>query len=237
MKTKGFATRSDEIGAPLIKAAPCLEIKALEKTGEFEGYASTFGGEPDSYGDVIAPGAFAASLSAHRAAGTMPKMFWQHDAREPIGKWLQANEDAKGLLVQGRLNMGVQRAREAYELLKEGDIDGLSIGYRIREYAVDTDTGVWTLEKVDLHEVSVVSIGANENATIGSVKAAKAAQELSDKLKAGDRLTEREFEMWLKGLGFSNSQAERAARVHLKGQGEPAAADDGLAFCRALLGR
>jgi HK97 family phage prohead protease len=167
----------------------------------------------------------------------MPKMFWQHDPSQPIGKWLEASEDDHGLLLKGRLNLGVQRARETYELLKEGDIDGLSIGYRIKEYSVDTSTHVWTLEKVDLREVSVVSLGANDNATIGSVKAAKAAHELTDKLKAGERLTEREFELWLKGLGFSNSQAERAARLHLKGLGEPAAAEDALDFCRAMLGR
>jgi len=133
--------------------------------------------------------------------------------------------------------MGVQRGREAYALLKEGDIDGLSIGYRIKEYSVDTETGVWTLQKLDLIEVSVVSVGANEHAVVQSVKAAKAAHDLMEKLKAGDRLTEREFETCLKGLGFSNSQAERAARLHLKGQGEPVdAADDGVAFLRALMG-
>ncbi len=213
----------------------CLNIKDMKESGEIEGYGSTFGGEPDSYGDVIAPGAYSDSLAAHKSAGTMPKMFWQHDSREPIGKWFEAKEDAKGLFLRGKLNMGVQRAREAYELLKERDIDGLSIGYRIKEYSVDTDTGVWTLEKIDLREVSIVSIGANDNATIASVKAAKAAHELSDRLKAGDRLTEREFETWLKGLGFSNSQAERAARVHLKGQGDPAVADPGTAFMQALL--
>jgi len=213
----------------------CLNIKDMKESGEIEGYGSTFGGEPDSYGDVIAPGAYSDSLAAHKSAGTMPKMFWQHDSREPIGKWFEAKEDSKGLFLRGKLNMGVQRAREAYELLKERDIDGLSIGYRIKEYSVDTDTGVWTLEKIDLREVSIVSIGANDNATIASVKATKAAHELSDRLKAGDRLTEREFETWLKGLGFSNSQAERAARVHLKGQGEPAVADPGTAFMQALL--
>lgn len=215
-------------------AAPVLEIKALEKTGEFEGYGSTFGGEPDAYGDIIAAGAFADSLAEHRSKGSMPKMFWQHDGREPIGRWLDAEEDEKGLLMKGRLNMGVQRAQEAYALLKEGDIDGLSIGYRVRQHSVDDDTGIWTLEKIDLLEVSVVSIGANENATIGSVKAAKAQHELTESLKAGDRLTEREFETWLKGLGFSNSQAERAARVHLKGQGDPADAESGVALLRAL---
>lgn len=223
-------------GVQLSMAAPLLQIKSLKETGEIEGYGSTFGGQPDSYGDVIAPGAYSDSLAEHKAAGTMPKMFWQHDSREPIGKWLQAKEDSVGLYLRGKLNMGVQRAREAYELLKEGDIDGLSIGYRIREYKVDTETQVWTLEKIDLREVSVVSIGANSSATVSSVKAMKAATELTDKLKAGDRLSEREFETWLKGLGFSNSQAERAARVHLKGQGDPAEAEKTLAFLQALRG-
>ena len=227
-----FMTKST--GA-LVKTGPCMEIKAdsIKESGEFEGYGSTFGGKPDSYGDVIAVGAFALSLEAHKAAGTMPKLFWQHDVSKPIGKWLEAKEDTKGLFLRGKLNMDVQQAREAYSHLKNGDIDGLSIGYRVKNYSVDTDTGVWTLEELDLKEVSIVSIGANEDATISSVKAAKQLHQFTEKLKAGDRLTEREFEMWLKGLGFSNSQAERAARLHLKGQGEPAAAAS--EFLQALL--
>lgn len=217
-------------------ASPVMEIKSLKDSGEFEGYGSTFGGEPDAYGDVVAAGAFAESLAEHKARGSMPRMFWQHDSDQPIGKWLEAREDERGLYLRGRLNMGVQRGKEAHALLKEGDIDGLSIGYRIKEYSVDTETEVWTLEKIDLLEVSVVSIGANERATVANVKTARAAHDLMERLKAGDQLTEREFETFLKGaLGFSNSQAERAARLHLKGQGEPADADDGAAFLRALM--
>jgi len=218
-------------------AAPVLEIKALKETGEFEGYGSTFSDTPDSYGDVIARGAYADTLAEHKSKGTMPKMFWQHDPSQPVGKWLEAHEDDSGLMMRGKLNMGVQRAKEAYALLKEGDIDGLSIGYRIKEYSVDTETEVWTLEKLDLQEVSIVSIGANETATITSVKAARAAHDLFERIKAGDRLTEREFETWLKGLGLSNSQAERAARVHLKGQGDPVtAANDVEELLKALRG-
>lgn len=217
------------------KADAVLSIKSLNEKGEFEGYGSTFGGEPDSYGDVIASGAYSNSLADHSAKGTMPKMFWQHDPSQPIGKWLEASEDESGLMMRGKLNMGVQRGAEAYALLKEGDIDGLSIGYRIKAYSVDTESGVWTLEDLDLQEVSVVSIGANENATISSVKSAKAAHDIFERLKAGDQLTEREFETWLKGLGFSNSQAERAVRVNLKGQGEPVkAVNDARAFLEAL---
>lgn len=222
----------------MLKVGACVEVKAdsLKESGEFEGYGSTFGGKPDSYGDVIAAGAFTDTLAAHKAAGTMPKLFWQHDASKPIGRWLDAKEDGKGLFLRGKLNMDVQQAREAYSHLKNGDIDGLSIGYRIKEYSVDTETHVWTLEKLDLREVSIVSIGANESATISRVKAAKQLQGLTEKLKAGDRLTEREFETWLKGLGFSNSQAERAARLHLKGQRESAGAEEALAFLQAMRG-
>lgn len=219
------------------QTAPVLNVKSLSDAGEFEGYASTFGGEPDSYGDVVVEGAFADSLAQHKADGTMPKMFWQHDSSQVIGRWLEASEDSNGLLVHGKLNMAVQTAREAHALLKEKDIDGLSIGYGIRKHSENDDEGIWYLEKLDLMEVSVVSIGANPLARIASVKAARSQHELLERLKAGDRLTEREFELWLKGLGLSNSQAERAARVCLKGQGEPAAAaeDDGLAFLRAMI--
>lgn len=220
----------------LIKSAhSSLEVKALNEKGEFEGYASTFGGEPDLDGDIIQVGAYTASLEEHKSAGTMPKMFWQHNPHEPIGKWIDAKEDKRGLFVKGKLNMGVQRAREAYELIKEGDIEGLSIGYRIKEYSSDTETGVWTLEKLDLREISVVSIGANTIATIGSVKSARKSVELIEKLKSGSKLTTREFETLLKGsLGFSNSEAERAVRGQQLGQGDLAKNDDAMRFLTAL---
>lgn len=225
-----------------IKQAPAVfSIKKLEQSGAFEGYASTFGGEPDAYGDVIAVGAFSESLSEYAAKGAMPKMFWQHDASQPIGRWVSMSEDEIGLKVEGQLNMDVQRGREAHSLLKNKDIDGLSIGYQIKEYSVDKETGIWTLENLDLKEVSVVSIGANSDALVSGVKAAKAhhlrMDELMAKVAAGDRLTLREFEDLAKGTWqLSNSQAERAARIHLNGLGEPADADEGLQFLQALAG-
>ncbi len=221
--------------------AAVFDIKATGTKGEIEGYASTFGGEPDAYGDIVAPGAYSESLAEHRAKGTMPKMFWQHDPSEPIGKWLEAEEDEKGLKVRGQLTMSVPQAARAYEHLKSGDIDGLSIGYRVEAYEVDEDEpGIWTLTRIDLREVSVVSIGANETATVEAVKAEKAATQKIDaliaKVATGDRLTEREFEELAKGTWrLSNAQAERAARVHLKGQGDPAKANDkAVAFLNAL---
>lgn len=216
-------------------ACPVFSIKEFGEKGEFSGYASTFGGEPDSYGDVIAKGAYTKTLADHRERGAMPKMFWQHSHDEPIGKWLEAKEDDHGLYVEGKLNMGVQRGREAFELLREKDIDGLSIGYRTVEQEKMAD-GVYLLKEIQIREISIVSIGANASSLVSDVKAAREVMELKEKFAAGDRLTEREFEKLVKGtLGLSNSQAERAARVHLKGQGEPAIeADESLEFLKAL---
>ncbi len=227
-----------DVTTKMISGALVRDVKAVDGKvpGLIEGYASTFWGEPDAVGDIVAAGAFKDSLKEHAKAGTTPKMLWYHDMSKPIGKWLEMKEDDHGLWVRGQINLDVQRGAETYALIKAGDIDGLSIGYRIRKHSVDDDTGVWTLEKLDLIEVSVVTIGANSNATITDVKALRREIEIIEKLAAGDRLTEREFETMLKGLGLSNSQAERAARVHLKGAGEPRdKAENGvLEFLRAL---
>ncbi len=98
-----------------------LETKfAADEAGVIAGYASIFGGEPDAYGDVVSPGAFAASLADHRKRGTTPVMLWAHDQSRPIGAWTDIREDAIGLSVKGRLTLESAAGREAHALLKAG---------------------------------------------------------------------------------------------------------------------
>lgn len=204
-----------------------------DESGAIEGYASVFG-EVDNGGDVVAKGAYRKSLAAMKSGGRKVKMLWQHDPERPIGIWDEIYEDDKGLVVKGRILTDIDKGREAISLVKAGVIDGLSIGYRTIAAAKDAD-GNRVLTEVELWEVSLVTFPMLPVAKITSVKA---DADILEKLKAGDRLTEREFEHMVKGLGLSNSQAERAARVHLKGPGEPVeAAKDGAAFLRALLGQ
>lgn len=211
-----------------------LEVKALTDEGTFEGYASIFG-NVDKGGDKVLPGAFVESLAEARRTGRKVKMLREHDPREPIGIWEDMAEDAKGLWGKGRLILDVPKARETHALLKAGAVDGLSIGYRTKDY--EPDGNVRLLKKVDLWEVSIVTFPMNDRSKVTAVKA-DGAEDIIEKLRAGDRLTEREFETLVKGLGLTNSQAERAARVHLKGQGEPVeAVQSGDAFLRALLGQ
>jgi len=105
-----------------------LNLASVGDDGMIEGYGSVFGVR-DSYSDIVAPGAFKASLAAHKAAGTMPALLWQHDASEPIGVWVEVTEDQRGLRIKGRLAMETARGKEAHTLLKMGALNGLSIGF------------------------------------------------------------------------------------------------------------
>ena len=138
-------------------------------TGLFEGYASLFG-VIDSGGDAVAPGAFADSLRRTGAAGV--KMLWQHKAEEPIGVWTRIVEDARGLKVEGRLDLEVARAREALSLLRAGAVDGLSIGFRTKRAATDKSSGARRLLEVDLWEISIVTFPMLPQARVSVVKRA-----------------------------------------------------------------
>lgn len=153
------------------KTAPIeLKFAPSEHPGEFVGFASTFGGEPDSYGDIIAPGAFAKSLAKHKAEGTRPALLWQHDQRNPIGVWLDLRETDAGLLAKGRLTLDVPQAKSAHALMRD-DALSLSIGFAIPEGGAVLKGGARLLKEIDLFEISAVAMPANPRARITGVKA------------------------------------------------------------------
>lgn len=127
----------------------------VEGGTEISGYASLFG-SVDQGGDVVAKGAYGASLAAGGAAGRRVKMLWQHDPAQPIGVWDEVREDARGLWVKGRILDSVAKGREAAALIAAGAIDGLSIGYRTVR-AAKTQSGQRILSELDLWEVSLVT--------------------------------------------------------------------------------
>lgn len=151
-----------------------FKIKAVSEDGLFSGYGSVFG-VIDSYKEVVAPGAFAESLSQRT-----PALLWQHRSGEPIGVYSAIREDQTGLYVEGRLALKTTRGAEAYELLKMGAISGMSIGFMTREDSYDRVTDVRTLKKVDLWEVSLVTFPANDAARVSGVKSIDTIASLSD---------------------------------------------------------
>jgi HK97 family phage prohead protease len=192
-----------------------FQVKAVNEDGSIEGYGSVFGVR-DSYSDVVAAGAFKASLAAHKSAGSMPALLWQHRADEPIGVWKSMEEDEKGLLVRGQLAMDTVRGREAQSLLKMGALNGLSIGFYSKQWTYDRETDVRTLTEVDLWETSLVTFPANTAARVTAVKSIDALESLRD------------VEQMLRERGFTKTEAV-ALVAKIKGMrpGDPASPDGG----------
>lgn len=142
-------------------------LKNIQDTGIFKGYASVYN-IGDSHKDIVKPGAFDRALKESTAQGRWPKMLWQHDPAQPIGVWTHMQSDAQGLLVEGRLFLNLQKGHEAYTLLKEGVVDGLSIGYEPAKAHRQGKHRI--LEDITLHEISLVTFPSNESARILHVK-------------------------------------------------------------------
>ena len=143
-----------------------LDVKSFDPSGRFAGYASVFD-VVDNQKDVIVRGAFSETLKGR--IGDI-KMLWQHQQDEPIGIFERMFEDKNGLYVEGRLLLDIARAKEAYALLKEGVIGGLSIGYSPVKDRLNEKTGVRILSAVELWEISLVTFPANDAAKITVVK-------------------------------------------------------------------
>lgn len=125
-------------------------------------------GVVDLDNDVMEPGAFAESITRGTAAGGV-LIFGQHDDRKaPLGRTLELREDAKGLFMKGQIS-DTAAGRDYRQLVKDGVLDQMSIGYIVQEYDVDADN-VRHLRKVDLMEISIVNYPANTEAKIESYK-------------------------------------------------------------------
>ena len=167
-----------------------FQVKAVTEDGLFSGYGSVFG-VVDSYKEIVVPGAFTESLATKK-----PSLLWQHRSGEPIGVYTTVKEDSVGLHVDGKLALKTARGAEAYELLKMGAVTGLSIGYQVRDESYDRVSGINTLKKLDLWEVSLVTFPANDAARVTGVKTVEEIESLKD------------AEAFLRDAGgFSKSQA------------------------------
>lgn len=170
-----------------------LQIKGIEDSGTFGGYASVFS-VMDEGNDIVLPGAFAGTLQRHKEAGTSPALLWQHDTREPIGVWEEMSEDDHGLRGTGRLLIDDDPlAKRAHAHLKAKSVSGLSIGFSIVDSEYKGDTRL--IKEVELWETSIVTFPMNRSARIDSVKESRV-------------ITKRDTEAWLRdSLGLSRKEA------------------------------
>lgn len=144
-----------------------FEVKAVDDVGNFEGYAAVFN-NVDLGDDVITPGAFVRVKTTR--LGKL-KIALYHDLTRLVGA-ADYSQDEHGLLIKGRVNLAVSYARDAYELMKDGTLDSMSIGFNTLRADLEERSGrrVRVIKEAELWEASLVPFGMNPEATVLSVK-------------------------------------------------------------------
>jgi HK97 family phage prohead protease len=144
----------------------------------FEGYAAAYG-NTDTDNDIIEQGAFAKSIKEAFPAKSI-KVLWQHRADTPIGIPLDMREDSKGLWVKSRISK-TAKGDEALELMRDGVINRLSVGFSIPGGKSQIDgQGIRHIYEGKLYEYSLVTWPANDQAIITGVKTLKEMRLLAD---------------------------------------------------------
>jgi HK97 family phage major capsid protein/HK97 family phage prohead protease len=138
-----------------------MEIKAVGDDGSFTGIAST--PTPDRVDDIMVPAG---------AQYKLPLPFlWQHDHDDPIGLVTSIKVTSKGLEIVGKIAKGVTSGiDEAFALIKAGLVRGLSIGFRGLAYEDIPGSYGRKFTKWELFEVSSVTVAANAECSITSIK-------------------------------------------------------------------
>lgn len=146
------------------RAYSVLDIKSVDAEKRLiEGIAST--PTPDRMNDVI-------ELDGMEFALPLPFLY-QHNSRQPIGHVIEARKTRDGLRIKAQIAGDVAPfIGEAWALIKAGLIRGLSIGFRPIEEAFNKETGGFRFIKTELFEISAVTIPANAEASILTVKSA-----------------------------------------------------------------
>lgn len=151
-----------------------------------EGYAAVFNSKTtigdDWWTEEIAPGAFSEALT-----GDVRALF-NHDWSNVLGRTksntLKLSEDERGLKFEVELpNTSV--AKDLVESLKRGDINQCSFGFypTAETWDYSVEPAHRTINKVELFEVSVVSIPAYEDTEVALVRNKELGKQVEKRTK------------------------------------------------------
>lgn len=167
-----------------------FNIKSDADSGKISGYFSTYDRIPDSYGDVVAQGAFTDTIKAREESGHPFPLCWNHDLDQIIGKVDSIEDTEKGPLMTASF-FDTPLAQEKRAIVQSGVVYQFSFAYGIEDAAqvtLEDGTKANELRKLDLFEVSIVPIPANPRAEVTEIKADEAETKDADpEVKAGKR--------------------------------------------------
>lgn len=134
-----------------------------------EGYAST--NDADRQGDIVPASVWEKGISNYLKN---PVILAYHDHSEPVGRMVDHRIDGKGLWVKARISAA---ASEVFDLVKDGVLTAFSIGFRIVDAEYNSAAELFVVKELELHEISVVSVPANQNTLFSLSKAFDTAEE------------------------------------------------------------
>lgn len=172
-------------------------VKAVgdDGAGVFEALVSVFG-NVDSFGDVVMPGAFTATLEDWRTKGRPIPVVWSHEWDDPfsiIGAVDEARETDAGLVVKATLDLDNPKAVQVYRLLMAGTVAQFSFAFDIDDagWGVRTVNGVerdvYELRRLSLTEVGPCLRGVNKETELLALKGEPPARTSTAERKAEDK--------------------------------------------------
>jgi len=134
-----------------------------------EGYASTV--DRDRQGDVIPMSAWTEGLKNYLKN---PIILAYHNHQMPIGRMIDHKVTDQGLWIRAQIPSEVG---DVYKLVKKGILSAFSVGFRVRDADYDHASESFLIKDLELHEISVVSIPANQNTLFSLAKAFDTAED------------------------------------------------------------
>lgn len=128
-----------------------------------KGYASTI--NKDRVGDIIEKSAWTKGGLGNYLKN--PVILAYHDHKRPIGKMVDYTVDEVGLKITAKIS---KAAGDITDLIQDGVLQAFSVGVRVKEADYDNGTDTFLIKDVELHEISVVSVPANQDSLFSIAK-------------------------------------------------------------------
>ena len=121
------------------------------------GYANT--AAEDRQGDIVLPDAWAKGIENFRRN---PILLLNHDMSKPIGRVEKVKVDKTGIYVDAMISQAAERLYGTHTLIKDGALKAFSVGFIVKDASYDKKNDVLVINDVELLEISVVSVPANQ---------------------------------------------------------------------------
>jgi HK97 family phage prohead protease/HK97 family phage major capsid protein len=183
-----------------------ITVKGItDKAFKIAGYANT--SDKDRSGDIVLPDAWAKGIENFRRN---PILLYQHDHGKPIGKVNSVTVDKKGIFVEANVSEAAERQHGVKTLISDGVLKSFSVGFRVKDADYDKRSDTFLIKEVELLEISVVSVPANQNSLFSVRKSFESEDAYAEFKKSFEATEENTEELSEKNLEAKEEEQEVA---------------------------